>query len=321
MTESDEFSGSSDDHALYGSSQELLFAGLSTFMRRKYTRDLDSTDVDIAVLGIPCDLATCYRPGTRFGPAAIRQSSVDMACWDKQFHWDFNPFKRLAIVDYGDVHFEYGNPASMVEKTQHDVAAILAAGAETLCLGGDHYVSLPILREQAKVHGPLSLVHFDAHTDTYRDGNTYDHGSMFHYAVEEGLIDPERSVQIGIRTEYDKEHDKFVVLSAPWVHENGTSATAKEIKRVVGDHKAYLTFDIDCLDPAFAPGTGTPVAGGLTSAQALEIMRSLSGVNFIGMDIVEVSPTYDVGNVTAIVAAQLTLEYLCLKSVGLDDKI
>ena len=305
--------------SLYGSSQELLFGGLPTFMRRRYSQDL--SDIDIAVLGIPCDLATSFRPGARFGPSAIRTASVDMAWWDKQFHWDFNHFNRLAIVDYGDVQFEYGNPADLVEKTQKSVAGILDKGCELLCLGGDHFVSLPVIREHAKIHGPLSLVHFDAHTDTDSHGNTYDHGSMFHHAVEEGIVDPTRSVQIGIRTEYDKKKDRFVVLSAPWVHDHGTKVTIEEIRRVVENHKTYLTFDIDCLDPAFAPGTGTPVVGGLSSAQALSIMRGLTGINFIGMDVVEVSPTYDSSAITAFAASQLALEYLCLKSYGKEDVV
>lgn len=171
-------------------------------MRRRFTRDL--TDIDIAVLGVPCDLATSFRLGARFGPSAIRPASVDMAWWDKQFHWDFNPFNRLAIVDYGDVQFEYGNPADLMDKTQKAVAGILNQGSEVLCLGGDHFISLPVIRELAKVHGALSLVHFDAHTHTDSNGNTYDHGSMFYHAVQEGIIDSERSVQIGICTEYDK---------------------------------------------------------------------------------------------------------------------
>ena len=308
-----------EQSSLYGSSQELLFGGLPTFMRRRYSQDL--SNIDIAVLGIPCDLATSFRPGARFGPSAIRTASVDMAWWDKQFHWDFNPFNRLAIVDYGDVQFEYGNPADLVEKTQKSVAGILDKGCELLCLGGDHFVSLPVIREHAKIHGPLSLVHFDAHTDTDSHGNTYDHGSMFHHAVEEGIVDPTRSVQIGIRTEYDKKKDRFVVLSAPWVHDHGTKVTIEEIRRVVENHKTYLTFDIDCLDPAFAPGTGTPVVGGLSSAQALSIMRGLTGINFIGMDIVEVSPTYDISAITAFAASQLALEYLCLKSYGKEDVV
>ncbi len=319
MTPSDDSARPFGSRNLFGSSQELLFGGLPTFMRRHYSREL--SDVDIAVVGVPCDLATSFRPGARFGPSAIRKASIDMAWWDKQFFWDFNPFNRLAIVDYGDVQYEYGNPADMVEKTQSQVAEILKHGSEVLCLGGDHFISLPVIRAHADVHGPLSLVHFDAHTDTDSHGNTYDHGSMFYHAVEEGIVDPERSVQIGIRTEYDKNTDRFVVLSAPWVHDHGIVATIEEIRRVVADNKAYLTFDIDCLDPAFAPGTGTPVVGGLSSAQALAIMRGLTKINFIAMDVVEVAPAYDTSSITAFAAAQLTLEYLCLKAFSRTDVV
>jgi agmatinase len=183
-------------------------------------------------------------------------------------------------------------------------------------MGGDHFVSLPILREVAAKHGPVSLIHFDAHTDTERKDNPYDHGCMFFHAVEEGLVDPLQSVQIGIRTDYDKEQDQFLVLDAPWVHRQGIDATIAQIKRRVGVGSAYLTFDIDALDPAYAPGTGTPVPGGLTSNQALEIVRGLEGIKFVGMDVVEVAPDYDHSEITALIAAQLALEYICLQAAA-----
>jgi agmatinase len=289
---------------------EAPFFGASTFLRRPYSRKLEN--IDIAVLGVPFDLAVCNRPGTRFGPRAIRQASRDVSSWDKQYPWGFNPFNHINVVDYGDVIYRYGNAGEMVEQTQACVADILNQGSQTLCLGGDHFVSLPILREIAKKHGPLSLVHFDAHTDTERNNNPYDHGCMFYRAVEEGIVDPTRSVQIGIRTDYDSEKDEFTVLDSATVHRIGIESTVNQIKQVVADHKAYLTFDIDALDPAFAPGTGTPVPGGLTSNQALEIFRRMKGINFIGMDIVEVAPDYDHSEITALIAAQLGLEYLCL---------
>jgi agmatinase len=297
------------------STHEAPFYGASTFMRRPYQREL--AGIDIAVLGVPFDLAVCNRPGARFGPAAIRKASRDMASWENQYPWGFNPFKRLRVVDYGDVIYRYGDAAAMVAQTQAAVAEILRQGAQTLCLGGDHFVSLPILREIAAVHGPLSLVHFDAHTDTERNDNPYDHGCMFYRAVEEGLVDPERSVQIGIRTDYDRQRDRFTVLDAPWVHRHGIEETLARIRQCVGSSKAYLTFDIDALDPAFAPGTGTPVAGGLTSNQALEIMRGLGGIEFVGMDVVEVAPDYDHSEITALLAAQLALEYLCLRAANM----
>ena len=297
------------------STHEAPFYGASTFMRRPYQREL--AGIDIAVLGVPFDLAVCNRPGARFGPATIRKASRDMASWENQYPWGFNPFKRLRVVDYGDVIYRYGDAAAMVAQTQAAVAEILRQGAQTLCLGGDHFVSLPILREIAAVHGPLSLVHFDAHTDTERNDNPYDHGCMFYRAVEEGLVDPERSVQIGIRTDYDRQRDRFTVLDAPWVHRHGIEETLARIRQCVGSSKAYLTFDIDALDPAFAPGTGTPVAGGLTSNQALEIMRGLGGIEFVGMDVVEVAPDYDHSEITALLAAQLALEYLCLRAANM----
>jgi len=309
LNSSDSIYGKADPTA---PTPEAPFFGTSTFMRRQFSRDLH--DVDIAVLGIPFDLAVCNRPGARFGPTAIRQASRDLACWENQYPWGFNPFERLRVVDFGDVIYQTGDAADMVEQTQASVAEIVGQGVATLCLGGDHFVALPILREVARHHGPISLVHFDAHTDTERSGNPYDHGTPFYWAVEEGLVDPVRSIQIGIRTDYDEELDKFTVLDSPWVHRNGVDATIEQVERVVGDHKAYLTFDIDALDPAYAPGTGTPVPGGLTSYQALEILRGLTGISFVGMDVVEVAPAYDQSEITALVAAQLALEFICVQA-------
>jgi agmatinase len=302
--------------SIYGSlrpdqdTPEAPFFGANTFMRRAYNRNLQNGD--IAVLGVPFDLAVCNRPGTRFGPRAIRQASRDISSWTNQYPWGFNPFDFIKVSDYGDVVYRYGNAAEMVEQTQACVADILRQGAQTLCLGGDHFVSLPILREVAKVHGTVSLVHFDAHTDTERNDNPYDHGCMFYRAVEEGIVDPITSVQIGIRTDYNKELDQFTVIDSATVHRDGIDKTVEKIKQVTGNRKTYLTFDIDALDPAFAPGTGTPVPGGLTSNQALEILRGIRELDFIGMDIVEVAPDYDHSEITALVAAQLGLEYLCM---------
>ncbi len=297
-----------------GQTSEAPFYGASTFMRRPYGRELESAD--IAILGVPFDLAVCNRPGTRFGPRAIRQASRDLSSWKNQYPWGFNPFDYLNVYDYGDVVYRYGNAAEMVDQTRACIADILRKGAQPLSLGGDHFVSLPILREVAKVHGAVSLVHFDAHTDTERNDNPYDHGCMFYRAVEEGIVEPTRSVQIGIRTDYDREKDRFTVIDAATVQRNGVDATVEKVLQVVADHKAYLTFDIDALDPAFAPGTGTPVPGGLTSSQALEIMRGIRDIEFVGMDVVEVSPEYDHSEITALVAAQLGLEYLCMRAAA-----
>jgi agmatinase len=298
----------------YGMGSEPTYAGALSFMRRKYTREL--AGVDVAVLGIPLDTATSNRPGARFGPAGIRAASAIMA-WGKPWPWGFDPFERLAVIDYGDCVFDYGRPELVPDAIAAQAKTILAAGVSLLSLGGDHYVSYPLLRAHHAVHGPLALVHFDAHSDTWRDdpppgqAPRIDHGTMFFHAAQQGLVDPAASVHVGIRTHNDETHG-FTVLDAEWVYGRGAAATAQEIRRVVGSRKAYLTFDIDCLDPSCAPGTGTPVAGGLPTAQAQAILRGLGDIDFVGMDIVEVAPPYDVSQITALAAAHLTLDYLCL---------
>lgn len=288
--------------------RELTFAGALSFLRRKYTRDL--TGVEVAVTGVPFDMATSNRPGARFGPAGVRAASVqlqELAAFPHGFH----PFEHLSIVDYGDCWFDYGYPERIVAAVEAHADAILAAGASMLTLGGDHFITYPLLRAHAKRHGPLALIHFDAHTDTWEDdGTRLDHGTMFLRARNEGLVDEARSVQIGIRTHNDNTQG-FTILDAPWVHANGPEAVLREIWRTVGDAKAYVTFDIDCLDPAFAPGTGTPVAGGLSTAQALAILRGLHAVDLVGMDVVEVAPPYDHAEITALAGAHLAYEYLC----------
>lgn len=297
--------------SLYGTDPERTYAGALSFMRRKYSRELEG--VDVAVTGIPFDLAVTNRPGTRFGPAGIRRASALLA-WGQPFPWDFDPFDRLAVIDYGDCHFDFGRPDKIPDEITAHAREIIDTGASMLSLGGDHFITYPLLRAHAQVHGPLSLVHFDAHSDTWRDEDgRIDHGTMFFHAAQQGLVVAERSVHVGIRTHNAETHG-FTVLDAPSVHRNGAAAAVEEIKRVVGDNKAYLTFDIDCLDPSFAPGTGTPVVGGLSPVQARDILCALGDVDFVAMDMVEVSPMYDVGDITSLVAATLALDYLCLRA-------
>jgi agmatinase len=297
--------------SLHGTAIENTYAGALSFMRRNYTRDL--AGVDVAVSGIPLDLATTFRSGARLGPQAIRAASVQLAEL-KPFPWGFDPFEDLAVVDYGDCWLDAHNPMTIKPAIVEHARGILGAGTTMLTFGGDHYVTYPLLVAHAERHGaPLALIHFDAHCDTWPDDapESLNHGTMFYKAVQEGLVDPARSVQVGIRT-WNDDWLGFNVLTAPWVHEHGVAATVAEIGRIVGDRPAYLTFDIDCLDPAFAPGTGTPVPGGLSSAQALAILRALGGVNLIGMDVVEVAPAYDQSEVTALAAAHLACDFLCL---------
>lgn len=285
------------------------YAGALSFMRRKYSRDLKG--VDVAVTGIPLDLATSNRPGARFGPRAIRAASAGIS-WARPWPWDFDPFDRLAVVDYGDCEFDHGEPETIVPFIEKHIAEILDSGAASLVLGGDHFVTYPVLKAYAAKYGPISLVHFDAHSDTWSEKTKrLDHGTMFYHAVKEGLVDDKSSVQIGLRTTND-EPMQFNILDSRWVHGHGPAVTANEVRKIVGENNVYLTFDIDCLDPSFAPGTGTPVCGGLSTHQSLEIIRGLKGINIVGADIVEVAPAYDVGEITALAGATLAAEFLCL---------
>lgn len=287
------------------------YAGVLSFMRRPYTRDL--TGVDVAVSGVPLDLATTFRSGARFGPAGMRAASVQLAELGA-YPWGVNPFDHLNVVDYGDCWFDAHNPLGIRDAIVAHARKILATNAQMLTFGGDHYITWPLLIAHAEKYGkPLSLIHFDAHCDTWPDDNrdSLNHGSMFYKAIREGLIDPARSVQIGIRT-WNDDFMGVRILDAPWVHRHGTQAVVDEVLSIVGNSPAYLTFDIDCLDPAFAPGTGTPVAGGLSSAQALAIVRALGDVNLIGADVVEVAPAYDHSDITALAAAHIAADILCL---------
>ena len=282
-----------------------------TFLEAPWYRD--APDADVVVTGIPFDLATSGRAGARSGPGAIRQASGNLV-WDSpRWPWDFVLTERLTIADGGDVDFPYGEPQTASDAIETHARKLLGAGKKLLCFGGDHYVTLPLLRAHAKTHGPLALLHFDAHTDTDNHGNAFDHGSMFHHGVREGLLIPEHSVQVGIRTAYTHRDHPFKVLDASWVNEHSAAEVVSAIRKVIGDHPVYLTFDIDCLDPAFAPGTGTPVAGGLTSDRALQIIRGLKGLDIRGMDVTEVAPAYDHAELTALAAATLALEmlYIC----------
>ncbi|QGX41359.1 agmatinase [Permianibacter aggregans] len=297
--------------SLYGSSIENTYAGALSFMRRRYTRDL--TGVDVAISGIPLDLACTFRSGARMGPQAIRAASVQLAEL-KPYPWGFDPFDDLAVVDYGDCYFDAHNPMTIKDSIIDHARTILASGAKMLTFGGDHYVTYPLLKAHAEKYGaPLSIIHFDAHCDTWPDDSpdSLNHGTMFYKAINEGLIDPKRSVQVGIRT-WNDDYMGMNMLFAPWVHENGVAATIAEIKNAIGNNPVYLTFDIDCLDPSYAPGTGTPVAGGLSTAQALNIVRALGDVNLIGADVVEVAPSYDQSEITALAAAHIACDFLCI---------
>lgn len=288
---------------------EQMFSGALSFCRRKLTRD--PKGLDVAVMGVPFDTAVTNRPGARFGPRGIRAASSQLA-WSRAWPSAFDPFERLTVGDWGDIHFDLGHPQDVPATIEAAISGVLEHTQRVLLLGGDHFTTYPSLKAHVARHGPVGLIQFDAHTDTWvDDGKRIDHGTMFYHAVQEGLILPERSIQVGIRTTND-DTQGILVRDALTVHETPLVETITAIRDRVGTHPAYLTFDIDGLDPAFAPGTGTPVVGGLSTHQALAILRGLAGLNIIGGDVVEVAPAYDVAEVTALAGATIALQLLCL---------
>ena len=289
---------------------ERMFAGALSFCRRRYVAD--PAGLDVAVMGVPFDTSVTNRSGCRLGPRAIRAASVNLG-WARAWPSPFDPFERLAVGDWGDVAFDPGRPEGVPAEIEAAIAAVLADVPQVLVLGGDHFVSYPSLRAHASRRGaPLALVQFDAHSDTWADdGKRIDHGTMFYHAIREGLIDPAASIQVGLRTTNDDPMG-VEVFDAIRVHEEGWRAAAAAIRARVGDRPVYVTVDIDCLDPSQAPGTGTPVCGGLFMHQLLPMLRSMQGLPVIGADVVEVAPAYDVSEITALAGATIALELLCL---------
>jgi len=290
--------------SLYGGAQEPTYSGALSFMRRRYGRELQG--VDLVVWGIPFDSATSNRPGARFGPQAIRRASAILD-GDPQYPFAFDPYERLAVIDWGDCGIDHGRVDLVPDVIESQAASIIAGGPMLLSLGGDHSATYSLLKAHAAKHGPLALVQFDAHQDTWNPApDRIDHGSFVGRAVSDGLIDPERSIQIGIRTHAPATFGIEIVFG----HEIATLGLAAVVERILrraGHGRAYLSFDIDALDPAFAPGTGTPVAGGLTTREAMMLLRALGPIDFVGFDVMEVSPPYDHADITALAGATMAM--------------
>lgn len=291
-----------------GIRDKVPYQGSTTFLRAESTRDLSG--VDIAVYGIPLDLGTVNRPGARFGPRAIREQSALTCGFGPIWPHEFDLLDKLKIIDYGDLSFMPGYIDDMLEVTSYHLSQMVKAGVATLGLGGDHLSAYPELKAHAKMHGPLSLIHFDAHTDNY-EAETLNHGSMFWFAAKERLIDPRRSVQIGIRTPWDHDNG-FNVISANECNRMTSEDIVERIRAIVGDSKCFVSLDVDGMDPAYTPGTGTPVPGGLTSLMQREILWGLKGIDVVGGDVVEVSPPYDQNGATAIVASYVAADIMYL---------
>ena len=305
---------SSIDHAFTatkntGRSGDPTYAGALSFMRRRYSKNVKGAD--LIVWGIPFDAAVTNRPGARFGPQAIRRASAIFDS-DPQYPFNRDLFENLAVVDYGDCLLDSGNHQKTPATIEREAAKLLKSGAFLLSLGGDHFVTGPLLKAHAAIHGPLALVQFDAHQDTWSDdGKRIDHGSFVTRAVREGIIDPDRSIQIGIRTHAPEDYT-IKIIHGHEVEELRASDIAYAITERTGGRKTYVTFDIDCLDPAFAPGTGTPVAGGPSSAKILSVLRQLTKIDIVGADVVEVAPAYDHADITAIAGSAVAMYYVGL---------
>jgi guanidinobutyrase len=293
------------------------FSGPNSFMRLPVVNDLKG--LDVAVLGIPLDIGTSWRSGTRFGPKQVRAESAMLRPYN--LGTGAAPFDSLQVADIGDLAINTFSLSESLRIVAESYDAILNYDAMPLAIGGDHSITLPILRAMAKRHGPVALVHVDAHADVNDDmfGEKEAHGTVFRRAYEEELIVPEKTYQIGLRgTGYSADDFKeaagwgFQQFLAQEFWGRGLSSLGTEIRRDIGDTPTYVTFDIDSLDPAYAPGTGTPEIGGLTTPQALELIRALKGVNIVGADLVEVSPPYDTSGNTALTGANILYEILCV---------
>lgn len=296
--------------------QHARSGGIATFMRLPHIHKPE--ELDIALVGVPFDGGTTYRPGTRFGPRHVRDQSVLIRPWNPVLK--VNPFAKYRIADFGDLSV---NPLSIQDtfrRIEEQMEPVLGAGTRCACVGGDHSISLPLLRASAKKYGPAAVIQFDAHNDLWDEyfGSKLSHGTPFRRAIEEGLIREHSFLQVGLRGQVYSKDDfefankhKIAMITAEEFHAGGLKVFREQLQAFHGK-PVYVTLDIDCVDPAFAPGTGTPQVGGFSSAQIVELVRALRGLKLIGCDLVEVSPPYDNGAITSLLAANLLYELLCV---------
>lgn len=303
------------------SSRVPRFAGFATFARLPRIDQVDRAD--IAVVGVPFDSGVSYRPGARFGPAAVREASRLLRPYHPEL--DVSPFAEQQVVDAGDIAVNPFNIGEAIETLQQEAEALQANGTRLVTVGGDHTIALPLLRAAAKKHGPVALLHFDAHLDTWDTyfGEPYTHGTPFRRASEEGILDTSALSHVGTRGplygKRDLEEDRrlgFGIVTSGDVLRRGIDETVDALRQRIGDRPLYVSVDIDVLDPAHAPGTGTPEAGGMTSRELLEILRGLRDLNLIGADVVELAPAYDHAEITAIAASHVAYDLVSLLSLG-----
>jgi agmatinase len=311
------------DHPLgpVDSSRVPRFAGPATFARLPRLDQVEHCDV--AVVGVPFDSGVSYRPGARFGPTAVREGSRLL----RPYHpgLDVSPFAAQQVADAGDIACNPFNIGEAVDTIEHAAGELQAGGTRLVTIGGDHTIALPLLRSVARRHGPVALLHFDAHLDTWDTyfGAEYTHGTPFRRAVEEGILDTEAISHVGTRGplygKRDLEDDRrlgFGIVTSADVMRRGVDETVDALRQRIGDRPLYVSIDIDVLDPAHAPGTGTPEAGGLTSRELLEILRGLAGANLVGADVVEVAPAYDHAEITSVAASHVAYDLVSLMALG-----
>ncbi|MGH3096218.1 MAG: agmatinase [Streptosporangiales bacterium] len=303
------------------SSRVPRFAGPATFARLPRLDQVEHADV--AVVGVPFDTGVSFRPGARFGPAAVREASRLLRPYNPAL--DVSPFGSMQVVDAGDIAANPFDIGEAIDTIGAEAAALLGAGSRVVTIGGDHTIALPPLRAAAAKHGPVALLHFDAHLDTWDTyfGARYTHGTPFRRAVEEGLLDTSAVCHVGIRGPLygpgDLSDDKrfgFGIISAADVLRRGVDEVADSLRARIGSRPLYVSVDIDVLDPAHAPGTGTPEAGGVTSRELLEILRGLRGAQLVAADVVEVAPAYDHASMTAVAASHVAYDLVSLLALG-----
>ncbi|MGW5717761.1 agmatinase [Amycolatopsis sp. NPDC003865] len=303
------------------SSRVPRFAGFATFARLPRIDQVERADV--AVVGVPFDSGVSYRPGARFGPAAVREASRLLRPYHPEL--DVSPFEEKQVVDAGDIAVNPFDIGEAIETLQQEAEALQANGTRLVTVGGDHTIALPLLRAAAKEHGPVALLHFDAHLDTWDTyfGEPYTHGTPFRRASEEGILDTSALSHVGTRGplygKRDLEEDRrlgFGIVTSGDVLRRGVAETVDALRQRIGDRPLYVSVDIDVLDPAHAPGTGTPEAGGMTSRELLEILRGLRDLNLVGADVVELAPAYDHAEITAIAASHVAYDLVSLLALG-----
>jgi len=297
------------------------FSGIKTFMRLPFIKKLEG--VDFAIIGVPSDAGASFRTGQREGPAAIRKVSALLRHHNPIL--SISPYEFLSGIDYGDLPVVPGYIEEGYKRIEANLIPVLEADIIPILLGGDHAITLPELRAITKIHGRVSLIHFDAHSDTVDEyfGKPYNHGTPFKRAVEENLLLVDNSIQVGLRgSVYSDKHLDipkdlgFEVITAQEFREIGLKEVVDRIHDRIRETKVFVSFDIDCVDPAFAPGTGTPEVGGFTSSEAMDLVRGLKGLNFVGFDLVEVLPAYDPSEITALLASNIIYEFISLLALN-----